>query len=65
MEASVKYKVVITGRQEGAIGIHRTIQRTYTIECNSREEVNQLAIDAANREGGIEHVRVIIVEKLP
>ena len=56
------YIVKISARKEGAIGQHGTERRTYEIEAQDREHVNGLAIDAAYREGGIEHVRVISVQ---
>jgi len=60
----MKYDVVITARAEGAIGVMGTHRKRYTIETDSRDDVNRLAIEAVYRDGGLEHVKVVSVTAL-
>jgi hypothetical protein len=60
----MRYQVDISARKEGAIGKHGTERRSYTVEAAHLEDVNKAAIDAAYREGGIEHVRITRVKML-
>jgi hypothetical protein len=60
----MKYEVDISARKEGAIGIHGTERRRYTVEAASPDDVNKAAIDAAYKEGGIEHINILRVKML-
>jgi len=60
----MKYIVDIAGRQEGAIGQHGTVQRSYTVDVKHLEDIGPAAIKAAYDEGGIEHVTVRRVKTL-
>lgn len=55
------YDVRISARKEGAIGVHNTELRRYTVEAPTLDDVNKAAIDAAYKEGGLEHVSVYYV----
>jgi hypothetical protein len=60
----MRFEVHISARKEGAIGAHGTERRKYTVEAASLDDVGKAAIDAAYKEGGIEHINVLRVKML-
>ncbi len=53
------YSVETFARKEGAIGLHGTERRVYTVYASSETRARMAAIDAAYEEGGLEHVRPV------
>lgn len=54
----MQYRVSISARKQGAIGIHGTEKRSYTVDAETIAEATRSAIDRAYEGGGIEHVHV-------
>ena len=53
------YRVETFAQKEGAIGAHGTERRVYTVQANSIQEARLAAIDAAYKEGGLQHVKPV------
>jgi hypothetical protein len=58
------YQVRISARKAGAIGVHGTIQRTYTILADNDDDAQNKARLKAYSEG-LEHVRIYSVSQVP
>jgi hypothetical protein len=53
------WTVVTFASKAGAIGAHGTERRIYTVQAEDVPAARRAAIDAAYREGGLEHVKPV------
>ncbi len=59
----MRYEVDISGRLAGAIGVHGTHGRKYTVEVPFLDDVNMAAIEKGHADG-LEHIKVLRVKML-
>jgi hypothetical protein len=52
----MKYKVDVYATKAGSVHMNNAVFRQYVVEADSVESARHAAIDAAYREGGLEHV---------
>ena len=59
-----KYLVNVYATPEGSLHMNNSVFRQYTVEADSVEAARSAAIDAAYREGGLEHVNPRTVREI-
>ena len=59
-----KYRVNVYATKEGSVHMNNGVFRQYVVEADSVEAARMAAIDAAYKEGGLEHINPRRVEEV-
>lgn len=59
-----KYQVSVYATPEGSLHMNNAIHRWYVVEAENEQAARIAAIDAAYKDGGVEHVNPRTVTKL-